>query len=112
MAIQPPPAPPGPQQAAPPPTARRSGCFGRGCGFSCGGCLLVMVLVVLLVAGGGWYFLVVQASAAVTAPATLIVYNQNVTVNGNPGTAGASLKAKDSVKTLTGPAANQFPDGP
>src|SRR3989440_194593 len=111
MAIQPPPAPPGPQQAAPPPTARRSGCFGRGCGFSCGGCLLVMVLVVLLAIGGGWYFLVVQASAAVTAPATLIVYNQNVTVNGNPGAAGASLNANDTVKTQTGHAAIQFPDG-
>src|SRR5437879_6920076 len=111
MAIQPPPAPAGPQQVAPPPTARRSGCFGRGCGFSCGGCLLVMVLVVLLAIGGGWYFLVVQASAAVTAPATLIVYNQNVTVNGNPGAAGASLNANDTVKTQTGHAAIQFPDG-
>src|SRR3989442_126388 len=111
MAIQPPRARPGPQQVALPPTARRSGCFGRGCGFSCGGCLLVMVLVVLLAVGGGWYFLVVQASAAVTAPATLIVYNQNVTVNGNPGAAGASLNANDTVKTLTGHAAIQFPDG-
>src|SRR3989442_5002015 len=108
MAIQPPRARPGPQQVALPPTARRSGCFGRGCGFSCGGCLLVMVLVVLLVVGGGWYFLVVQASAAVTAPATLIVYNQNVTVNGNPGTAGGSLHAQGSLQTRTRHSAGPF----
>lgn len=111
MAIQPPPAPTVPQQAAPPPAARRSGCFGRGCGFSCGGCLVVLILLVLLMVGGGWWFFVVQASAAVTAPATLIVYNQTVTVNGNPGTAGESLNANDDVKTQTGHAAIQFPDG-
>ena len=111
MAIQPPPAPPlAPQQAAPPPVAKRSGC--RGCGFGCGGCLLVFVLALLLAVGGGWYFLVVQASAAVTAPATLVVFNQTVTVNGNPSIPGQALNANDEVKTQeSGHAAIQFPDG-
>src|SRR5205823_1243956 len=111
MAIQPPPAPAVPQQAAPPPSARRSGCFGRGCGFGCSGCLVAVILAVLLIVGGGWWFFAVQASAAVTAPATLIVYNQTVSVNGSPGTAGEALNANDSVKTQTGHAAIQFPDG-
>ena len=109
MAIQPPPTPP--QQVAPPPATRKSGCFGRGCGFGCGGCLVAVVLALLLVVGGGWWFFVVQASAAVTAPATLIVYNQTVSLNGSPGTAGEALNANDSVKTQTGHAAIQFPDG-
>jgi len=113
MAIEPPPAPPATQPAAPPPAARKSGgCFGRGCGYGCGGCLLVFVLALLLAVGGGWYFLVVQASAAVTAPATLVVFNQTVTVNGNPGVPGQALNANDDVKTQeTGHAAIQFPDG-
>ena len=109
MAIQPPPNLP--QQVAPPPATRKSGCLGRGCGFGCGGCLVAVVLALLLVVGGGWWFFVVQASAAVTAPATLIVYNQTVSVNGSPGTAGEALNANDSVKTQTGHAAIQFPDG-
>ena len=70
-----------------------------------------MILAVLLIVGGGWWFFVVQASAAVTAPATLIVYNQTVTVNGSGGTAGQALNANDDVKTQTGHAAIQFPDG-
>jgi hypothetical protein len=59
MAIEPPPAPPAPpptQQATPPPTARKSGCFGRGCGCGCGGCLLVLALAFLLAAGREWWF--------------------------------------------------------
>src|SRR2546425_6059708 len=96
MAIQPPPNIP--QQVAPPPATWKSGCFGRGCGFGCGGCLVAVVLAVLLVVGGGWWFFVVQASAAVTAPATLIVYNQTVSVNGSPGTAGGSPNANDNGK--------------
>lgn len=115
MAIEPPAAPPAqliPQPATPPPAAPRSGCFGRGCGYGCGGCLLVFVLALLLALGGGWYFLVVQASAAVTAPATLVVFNQTVTVNGNPGIPGQALNANDNVKTeASGHAAIQFPDG-
>src|SRR4029077_13115431 len=113
MAIEPPPAPPATQPGAPPPAARKSGgCFGRGCGYGCGGCLLVFVLALLLAVGGGWYFLVVQASAAVTAPATLVVLHQTVTVNGNPGIPGQALHANDDVKTQeTGHAAIQFPDG-
>ena len=119
MAIQPPPAPPPappaaplvPQQANPPPGAQRRGCFGRGCGCGCGGCLLVFVLALLLAAGGGWWFFVVQASAAVTAPATLVVFNQVVTVNGHPGIPGQALNANDDVQTSTGHAAIQFPDG-
>ena len=70
-----------------------------------------MILAVLLIVGGGWWFFVVQASAAVTAPATLIVYNQTVAVNGSGGTAGQALNANDDVKTRTGHAAIQFPDG-
>src|SRR5919109_537951 len=115
MAIEPPAAPPAqlvPQPATPPPTAPKSGCFGRGCGYGCGGCLLVFVLAFLLALGGGWYFLVVQASAAVTAPATLVVFNQTVTVNSHPGIPGQSLNAGDDVKSeASGHAAVQFPDG-
>src|SRR5205807_6990500 len=106
MASQPPPTP-APQPVPP----KKGGCLGRGCGFGCGSCLVVVLLVVLLIVGGGWWFFVVQASAAVTAPATLIVYNQTVSVNGSPGTAGEALNANDSVKTQTGHAAIQFPDG-
>lgn len=112
MAIQqPPPAPPGtaaPQQAAAPPKAKKSGCFGCGCG----GCLLVVILIALLIGGGGYWFFVVQASAAVTAPATLILFNQPVTVNNNPGTPGEALNANDTVATQGGGHASiQFPDG-
>src|SRR6266852_8825712 len=114
MAPPPPPAPATlvPQQAAPPPTARRVSCFGRSCGCGCGGCLVVLLLVALLFVGGGYWFFVVQASAAVTAPATLVVFNQPVEVNGNPGAAGQPLSANDDVQTKpTGHAAIQFPDG-
>jgi len=97
-----------PQQAAPPAAPRRSGCFGCGCG----GCLVVVLLVVLLFFGGGYWFFVIQASAAVTAPATLVLINQPVTVNGNPGTPGQSLYANDDVATqASGHADIQFPDG-
>jgi FecR protein len=114
MAIQPPVAPaattPAPTQS--PQATKGGGCAGRGCGFGCGGCLIAAVLAVLLVVGGGWYFLVIQASAAVTAPATLILFNQSVTVNQKPGTPGQSLNAGDDVKTdAHGHAAIQFPDG-
>src|SRR2546428_5611247 len=107
MASQPPPTPstPAPQPVAP----KKGGCLGRGCGFGCGSCLVVVLLVVLLIVGGGWWFFVVQASAAVTAPATLIVYNQTVSVNGSPGTAGEALNANHSGKTQTRHAAIPFP---
>ena len=113
MAIQPPAAPVAPQQpataAAPP---KSGGCFGRGCGCSVLGCLGVLGLVALLLLGRGYWFFVAQASAAVTAPATLIVFNQPVTVNGNPGLPGESLNAGDEVATQTaGHAEIQFPDG-
>src|SRR5256885_15677901 len=100
MAIEPPPpAPPAPptpavpQQVTPPPTAKTSGCFGRGCGFGCGGCLLALVLALLLTAGGGWWVFVVQASAAGTAPASLVVFHQPVTGNNKPRTPGQGLNA-------------------
>ncbi|HYM66571.1 MAG TPA: FecR family protein [Patescibacteria group bacterium] len=110
MAIQPPPAPVVPQQATPPTTPRRSGCFGRGCG--CGGCLLTLLLIVVLAVGGSYWFFIVQASAAVSAPATLVVINQPVTVNGNPSIPGQALNAGDTVQTgTTGHASIQFPDG-
>src|SRR6202140_2634565 len=106
MAIQPPPSVP--QQAAPPISPRKGGCFGCGCG----GCLLVIVLAVLLVGGTGYYFFVVQAQAAIAAPAALVVINQPVDVNGNPGIAGEALNPNDSVHTgAGGHAAIQFPDG-
>ena len=105
MAVQPPPP-------TVPTTARPRGCFGRGCGFSCLGCLGVLGLAALLLLGSGYWFFVVQASAAVTAPATLVVFNQPVTVNNNPSTPGQSLNAGDEVATqANGHAAIQFPDG-
>jgi hypothetical protein len=113
MAIQPPPAPPAQlatQPAVAPPKAKRSGCF--GCGFGCGGCLLALILIALLIGGGAWYFFVVQASAAITAPASLVVINQPITVDGNPGTPGESLNAGNTVSTGTGGhGAIDFPDG-
>jgi hypothetical protein len=55
---------------------------------------------------------VVQASAAVTAPATLVVYNQPVTVDHKPGAPGQALNAGNEVATQAkGHAAIQFPDG-
>src|SRR5262245_3813295 len=112
MAVQPPPVVVT-QQAAPTPTAQKSsGCLGRGCGFGCGGCLLVAVLGALLVAGSGYYFFVAQASAAVNAPANLIVYSQPVTVDHNPATSGQALNAGNEVATqAAGHASIQFPDG-
>jgi len=115
MAAQPPPAPT-PAAAQPstaPATPQKSGgCFGRGCGCSCLGCLGVFTLAALLVLGSGYWFFVVQASAAVTAPAALIVFNQPVTVNDNPGIPGESLNAGDQVATqAAGHAEIQFPDG-
>ncbi|HEX9363335.1 MAG TPA: FecR family protein [Candidatus Dormibacteraeota bacterium] len=112
MAAQPPPVVVT-QQAAPPPAAQKSsGCFGRGCGFSCVGCLAVLVLAGLLVAGSGYWFFVVQASAAVSAPANLVVYSQQVTVDGKPADTGQALNAGNEVATQTaGRAAIQFPDG-
>src|SRR5213594_944565 len=113
MAIQaPPPVPVVTQQSTAPTGPTRGGCFGRGCGCSCLGCAGVLVLATLLLLGSGYWFFVVQASAAVTAPASLIVFNQPVTVNNNPGTAGQALNANDTVETKTkGHAAIQFPDG-
>jgi hypothetical protein len=113
MAIQPPAAPvvtqPSATPAAPP---KAGGCFGRGCGCSCLGCAGVVGLVALLLLGSGYWFFVAQASASVTAPATLIVFNQPVTVNDNPGLPGESLNAGDQVATQTaGHAEIQFPDG-
>ena len=110
MAIQPPPAQSVSQPAAPPAKAGRSGCF--GCSLGCGGCLVVLVLIALLIGGGGWYFFVVQASAAIIAPASLVVINQPVTVDGNPGTPGESLNAGNTVSTgAGGHGAIDFPDG-
>jgi hypothetical protein len=112
MAIQPPPAPAIPQQGVPPTAPKQGGCFGRGCGCGCGGCLLVVVLAVLLVGGSGYYFFVVQAQAAIAAPAALVVINQPVDVNDNPGIAGEALNPNDTVHTgAGGHAAIQFPDG-
>ena len=71
-----------------------------------------MVLAVLLVIGGGVYFFAAQAAAPVTAPATLVLINQSVTVNQKPGTPGEALNANDDVKTDGKGHANiQFPDG-
>ena len=112
MAIQPPPAPNVPQQVPPPTAPKRGGCFGRGCGFGCGGCLLVLILAVLLAGGGGYYFFVVQAQAAVTAPAALVVINQPVDVDGRPGIPGQALNPGNTVHTAASAhAAIQFPDG-
>jgi FecR-like protein len=100
------------QPAAPPTTQKKSGCLGRGCGVGCGGCLLVFILAGLLVAGSGYWFFVVQASAAVSAPASLVVYSQQVTVDGKPGATGQALNAGNEVVTKdAGRAAIQFPDG-
>src|SRR5437899_2149922 len=94
MASQPPPTP-APQPVPP----KKGGCLGRGCGFGCGRCLV-----------GGPF--VVQASAAVTAPATLVVINQPITVDGKPATAGESLNAGNTVATgATAHGAIDFPDG-
>jgi FecR protein len=112
MAMQPPPLPATTATPAAPPAGGRSGCFGRGCGCSLLGCLGIFVLAGLLVLGGGYWFFVVQAQAAVTAPATLVVYTQPVTVDGRPGIAGQALKASDQVATQdAGHVAVQFPDG-
>ena len=109
MAVQ---QPPQAAQAATPAAQKSSGCFGRGCATGCGGCLLVIVLAVLLVAGSGYYFFVVQASAAVSAPATLIVYNQPVTVDSKTAAPGQPLNAGNEVATQDkGHADIQFPDG-
>jgi hypothetical protein len=71
-----------------------------------------MVLVALLVLGSGYWLFVVQASAAVTAPATLVVYNQPVTVDHKPGTPGQALNAGNEVATQAkGHAEIAFPDG-
>src|SRR6266571_8674164 len=112
MAIQAPPTAPVPAQSAPPITPQKSGCFGRGCGCGLGGCLLVVILAVLLVAGSGYWFFVVQASAAVSAPATLVLFNQPVTVDHKTATPGEPLNAGQEVATQDkGNAAIQFPDG-
>src|SRR3984893_10056687 len=112
MPTQPPPVPTIPQQGPPPTAPKQGGCFGRGCGFGCGGCLLAVVLAVLLIVGGGYYFFVVQAQAAVSAPAALTVINQPVDVDGNPGIAGQALNPGNTVHTgAGGHAAIQFPDG-
>ena len=114
MAIQPPPATPVVTETSTAPAApkKAGGCFGRGCGCSCLGCGGVLVLATLLLLGSGYWFFVVQASAAVTAPASLIVFNQPVTVNDNPSSPGQALNANDTVKTQAkGHAAIQFPDG-
>src|SRR6266480_3064459 len=63
-------------------------------------------------AGNGYWFFVVQASAAVSAPATLVVYNQPVTVDHKTATPGQPLNAGQEVATQEkGHAAIQFPDG-
>jgi hypothetical protein len=112
MAIQPPPAPTVPQQGVPPAAPQKGGCFGRGCGCGCGGCLLALLVAGLLVVGSGYYFFVVQAQAAVAAPASLVVINQPVDVDSNPGIAGEALNPNNEVHTgAGGHAAIQFPDG-
>lgn len=114
MALQPP--PPVPSSVVPQPTTSPAlpakggsrGCFGCGCG----GCLLVLILIALLIGGSGYFFFVVQAQAAVTAPASLVVINQPITVDGNPGTPGESLNAGNTVATgAGGHGAIDFPDG-
>jgi hypothetical protein len=113
MAVQPPPvpsAPAAPQAFTPPPPQARRGC--RGCGFGCGGCLIAVIVVVLLLVGGGYWFFVAQASAAVNAPATLVVFTQPVTVDSNPAIAGQALNPGNVVQTQEGGRAGiQFPDG-
>ena len=74
--------------------------------------MLVIILIALLIGGAGYFFFVVQASAAVSAPASLVVINQPITVDGNPGTPGQSLNAGSSVSTgAGGHGAINFPDG-
>src|SRR5262245_30699858 len=108
MAVQPPPA----SVVTSPAVRKGGGCLGRGCGVSCLGCLGVVALVALFLLGGSYWFFVVQAQAAVTAPATLVVFNQPVSVNHNAGTPGQALSAGDEVATgTTGHAAIQLPDG-
>src|SRR6266542_994518 len=116
MAVQPPPVSGTSQQPAPaaaqPAAQKSSGCLGRGCGFGCGGCLVAVLLTVLLVVGGGYFFFVAQASAAVNAPANLVVFSQPVTVDHNPATSGQALNAGSEVATQhAGHAQIQFPDG-
>src|SRR5712692_8379205 len=112
MAIKPPPTPAVPRPAVPPSSPQRTGCFGRGCGFGCGGCLVAAVLVALLAVGGAYYFFVAQAQAAVAAPAALVLFTQKVTVDGRQGTPGQQLNAGSTASTdHTGHAAIQFPDG-
>ncbi len=116
MAVQPPPVSGTSQQSAPaaaqPAAQKSSGCLGRGCGFGCGGCLVAVLLTVLLVVGGGYFFFVAQASAAVNAPANLVVFSQPVTVDHNPATSGQALNAGSEVATQhAGHAQIQFPDG-
>ena len=90
MAIQPPPARAPRKRSLHRPEGRllrprlRVGCLG------CGG---VLILVVLLVVGGGYWLFVAQAHAAVTAPASLVVYNQPVDVDHKPGAPGQALTA-------------------
>jgi hypothetical protein len=74
--------------------------------------VLVLLLAVLLAVGGGYWFFVVQASAAINAPATLIVISQPVTVDGNPAIPGEALNPGNAVATGAGGHASiQFPDG-
>ena len=62
--------------------------------------------------GAGYFFFVVQASAAISAPASLVVINQPITVDHNPGTPGESLNAGNTVSTGDGGhGAIDFPDG-
>jgi hypothetical protein len=69
-------------------------------------------VVVLLLAGGGYWFFVAQASAAVNAPATLVVFTQPVTVDKNPAIPGQPLNPGNVVQTQAGGRAGiQFPDG-
>jgi hypothetical protein len=112
MAIQPPPSPTPLQQAPPPAAPKKGGCFGRGCGFGCAGCLVALLLVVLLAGGGGYYFFVVQAQAAVSAPASLAVINQPVDVDQRPAIPGEALNPGNTVHTGAGGHAGiHFPDG-
>src|SRR6202165_6093050 len=91
---------------------KSAGCLGRDCDVGCGACLVACLLSALHVIGGGYWFFVVQASAPIPAPATLVLINQPVKVNGNPGTPGQSLVANDDVATeASGHAAIDFPDG-
>jgi hypothetical protein len=67
---------------------------------------------VLLLVGGGYWFFVIQASAAVNAPATLVVFTQPVTVDDHPAIPGQPLNPGNKVQTQAGGRAGiQFPDG-